>query len=132
MHADIPAGSLNYAIELRHALTRALKDSPLSRYQIAARMSELLGVEVSKTMLDAFTAETRGKWRFPFEYAAAFDVACETNILLDLLARKQGCRVLPPREQLDAELGRIRRQQAELGERERAILAAAAVQENAR
>jgi len=51
---DIPqaptpiGGSLDYASELSHVLAEALKKSPKSRYEIAGRMSELVGHEISK------------------------------------------------------------------------------------
>jgi hypothetical protein len=38
---------------------------PLSRYQVAAKMSELLDVDITKTMLDSWTAESKEQHRFP-------------------------------------------------------------------
>ena len=114
-------GSLNYAAELRCALSEALKKSPKSRFEIAARMSELTGQEISKAMLDSWTAESRSPWRFPFEYAAAFESACETTALQDLLARKRGRAVLSMEELLVAKLGLVKKQQSDLAEQEKAI-----------
>ena len=114
-------GSLNYAIELRHELSRALKRVEKSRYAVAGEMSELTGQDIAKTTLDAWTAETRSPWRFPFEYAAAFEVACDTTCLQELLARKRGSRVLVGEDVLLAELGRLAKQKAEIALRERLI-----------
>jgi hypothetical protein len=114
-------GSLNYAVELRHVLTDALKRTPRSRYEIAARMSELTGVDISKAALDAWTAESKTPWRFPFEYAAAFEAACETTCLQELLGRKRGSRILVGRDTLYAELGRINQMRDELGRREKQL-----------
>lgn len=115
-------GSLNYAIELRHVLSAALKRCPQSRYVVAARMSELTGDEVTKAQLDAWTAESKTPWRFPFEYAAAFEVAAEnTNDLQELLGRKRGTRILVGEEALFAELGRIQQQRTELDEQAKRI-----------
>ncbi len=100
-------GALNYSIKLRAILSAALKATPLSRYEVAARMSELLGVEITKTMLYAWTAESREPWRFPFEYVAAFEVACNTTCLQDLLSEMRGSKVLKGEDSLLAELGRI-------------------------
>lgn len=101
-------GALNFSIRLRAVLTAALKATPLSRYEVAARMSELLGVEVTKNQLDAWTAESREPWRFPFEYGAAFEVACSTTCLQDLLSEEmRGSKVLKGEDSLLAELGRI-------------------------
>ncbi len=114
-------GSLDYSTELRHVLSDALKKCRRSRYEVAARMSELTGQEITKAQLDAWTAESKTPWRFPFEYAAAFEEACETTVLQELLARKRGSRILVGKDALYAELGRIQQQRTELGEREKNI-----------
>ena len=114
-------GSLDYDAELRHVLSDALKRTPLSRYQVAARMSELAGYTITKEMLDAWTAESKQPWRFPFQFAAAFEVACETTCLQQLLGRKRGSRILVGADALLAEYGRIKQQQADLAEREKAL-----------
>lgn len=114
-------GSLDYATELRHVLSAALKSSPFSRYDIAARMSELTGQDISKPMLDAWTAESKTPWRFPFEYAAAFESACGTTALQELLGRKRGSRILVGEETLLAELGRVEQAKAQLAHREREL-----------
>jgi len=115
-------GSLDYAKELSYVLSDALKKCPYSRHQVAARMSELTGQDISKATLDAWTAESKERWRFPFEYAAAFEVATEQLVCLqELLARKRGSRILVGEETLLAELGRVHKQRAELAVRERAL-----------
>ena len=124
---DIPrapalvGGSLDYASELRHCLSEALKKSPKSRYEIAARMSELTGYDITKAMLDAWTAESRSPWRFPFEYAAAFEVACESICLQELLCRKRGSQILQGEESLLTELGRLDREEQQVKQRRLAI-----------
>ena len=119
-------GSLDYSVELRHVLSAMIDDAVKrgvirNRYELAARMSELIGHEISKAMLDAWTAESKSLWRFPFEYAGAFEAACESMGLQELLGRKRGTRVLVGEETLLAELGRIHKQRDELVRRERAI-----------
>lgn len=118
---SLSEGSLNYAAELCGALSAALKRSSKSRYEIAARMSELVGVDISKFQLDAWTAESREGHRFPFEYAAAFETACETTALQELLARKRGSRILFGDDALVTDLGRISKAKLELAARERAL-----------
>lgn len=118
---SVTEGSLNFCIELRALLSRILKDCPYNRYQVAARMSELLAAEVTKYQLDAWTAESREPWRFPFEYVAAFETACETYLLTEWLAAKRGGQVLFGRETLTAELGRLQRQNDETQRQIRAL-----------
>ena len=114
-------GALNFALELRHVLNEAIKRSGKSRYEIAMRMSELLGADISKSQLDSWTAESREGWRFPFEYAAAFEEATGTYVLTELLTRIRGCRVLVGDDALLAEVGMIERQEQELKARKKAL-----------
>lgn len=114
-------GGLAFDAELRAALVQALKETPLSRYQVAARMSELLATDVSKNQIDAWTAESREGWRFPLVYAPAFEAACETYALIDLFARKRGCRVAHGKDALLAELGRLEQLEHELRQKRRRL-----------
>ncbi len=114
-------GSLDCANELRAELSAALKETPLSRYAVAARMSELTGHEISKSMLDSWTAESKLPWRFPFEFAAAFETVCGTTRLQALLGRKRGSRILVGEEVLLMELGRIEKTEVELASRKKAL-----------
>lgn len=107
-------GSLSCGAELRATLAAALKETRLSRYEVAARMSELTGTEISKSQLDAWAAESRDGWRFPFEYAAAFETALGTYCLTELLARKMGYRVYMGDDIRQAEIGRISAQISDL------------------
>lgn len=106
-------GALDVGLPVRHLLSDVLKASPLSRFEVAARMSELLGHEVSKHQLDAWTAESREGWRFPLEYLPALEVALETHALTGWLAELRGCTVLVGREALDAKIGKLERMRDE-------------------
>ena len=114
-------GSLNVGPELRATLSRVLKECPDSREVVAGRMSELLGVEISVHQLNAWTAESREGWRFPFEYAAAFEQATGCHALTELLARKRGCIVLVGEDALKAELGRLEMKESEIHKRRQTL-----------
>src|SRR3990172_25523 len=114
-------GALNINTQLRALISDEIKRSTHSRYQLAARMSELLGHEVSKHQLDAWTAESREGWRFPLEYLPALEVALETHALTRFISDLRGCRILVGREALEAELGKIEKQKRELARREKAL-----------
>jgi hypothetical protein len=64
-HASRPAGSFDIDRQFRELISQALKNCPLSRWQVAARMSELTGHEITKAMLDSWTAESKEAHRFP-------------------------------------------------------------------
>ena len=113
--------SLDTGKEIRHLLSSGLKQTTKSRFEVCARMSELTGHEISISMLNAWTAESRDAWRFPLEYAAAFEVACETFCITEFLARKRGCKVYAGDEVRQAEIGRLESQIGELATKLKAL-----------
>lgn len=114
-------GSLDYDLELRGLMSEALKKSPKSRYQVAAKMSELIGQEVSKSQLDAWTAESRESWRFPFVYGLAFEVALDSFCLTEFLARRRGVKIVAGDEIRQAEIGRLESIKEEISKKLKAL-----------
>jgi hypothetical protein len=102
-----PSGSLDIDSELRAAVTADIKASPLSRYQIAARMSELAGLEITETMLYSWTAESKDKHRFPCQFLPAFVVTTGGRRAFECLSRRSGLFALPGPEALRAEIHRL-------------------------
>lgn len=109
-----PAGSLNIDRRLRELVTEALRRCPLSRYQVAAIMSELTDTDITKTMLDSWTAESKVQNRFPAVFLPAFCKAVGTDEPLRLLAELVGSYVLPGPEALRAEIRRLEEEIASL------------------
>ncbi|HAR98528.1 MAG TPA: hypothetical protein DCS11_06515 [Syntrophus sp. (in: bacteria)] len=101
------AGSLNIDRRFREAVSEALRWCPLSRYQIAARMSELTDTDITKTMLDSWTAESKVQNRFPAVFLPAFCEAVGSHEPLKLLGGLVGVFVMPGPEALRAEIQRI-------------------------
>ena len=100
-------GRMNMRTQLRNAINSALKKCRLSRWEVAGKMSHLLGVEISKFMLDAWTAESKVEHRFPAEYLPAFCAVTGDNGPLSLLAEKAGLYALPGPDALRSEIQRI-------------------------
>ncbi|MFZ4540074.1 hypothetical protein, partial [Propionivibrio sp.] len=100
-------GALAVGPSLRQLLSDLMKDSPRSRVDIAAHMSELTGHDISKHQLDSWTADSREGWRFPLEYLPAFEVALASHALIAWLADLRGCKVLVGKDALDAEIGKL-------------------------
>lgn len=108
-------GTLDIDTELRSAISHDLKravnpctGSELSRYQVAARMSELVGQEITKSMLDNWTAEAHEKHRFPAQFLPAFVIATGgQRRAFEVLSRKAGLFALPGPEALRAEIQRL-------------------------
>lgn len=90
--------------DIRHAMDDAGKE--LSRYEIACRMSELLGEDITKTTLDNWTAPSH-----PHEIAVrqlpAFIVATGgQRRTAEVLSKHSGLFLLPGPEALRAEIQR--------------------------
>ena len=114
--------SFNIDLLLRETISQAIKESSLSRFQIAAKMSEALGVEVSKTMIDSWTAESReGINRFPACYLPAFCHAVNSIEPLKVLADIIGSFVIQGPDALHMELSKVEAEKQRLCEKEKAI-----------
>lgn len=114
-------GSFNITQQLRELVSEGLKQSSLSRYGVAARMSELLGAEITKSMLDSWTAESKEAHRFPAEFLPAFCEAVGYLEPLHLLAKTLRCHVVESNEAWLMELARIEQAKRELARKERSI-----------
>jgi hypothetical protein len=101
------AGSFDIDRQFRAAISDALKRCPLSRWQVAARMSELTGCEITKAMLDSWTAESKEDHRFPAIFLPAFCEAVGCSEPLKMMGRLVGVFILPGPEALRAEIQRI-------------------------
>ena len=100
-------GSLNMQRAVRLAMCEAIKLCPLSRYEIAARMSVLMDIEVSHYMLDSYTSESKEGHRMPAEFLPAFCKATGNVKPLQILAEAAGLFALPGPEALRAEIQKL-------------------------
>lgn len=100
-------GSLNIMSEFKRILSKCLSNSKLSAYQICARMSELLGCDITVTMMYAWTAQSHEQHRFPAEYLPAFCEAVKLYDPIKFLAQKTGLFLLPGEEALRSEIQKI-------------------------
>jgi hypothetical protein len=116
---EVLPGQLNIQHQVKALISKALHDTSRSRFEVAARMSELLGQEVSKAMLDAWSAESKEYHRFPAEFIPAFCAATGSRELLRLLAERSGSFCLPGPDALRAEVKRIEEQIQELQDERR-------------
>lgn len=115
------AGSLNIKHRLKAILTQALKRNPLSRELIAGKMSELTGEDITKTTIDAWTASSKEKHRFPAEYVPAFIKAAGDREILKIMADMSGGYFIEGEDALLTELGRIEKQKEEIAKKEKLI-----------
>jgi hypothetical protein len=111
------AGNMDYSFELRHLISDTLKACPLDRFAVAAEMSRLTGKEITKGMIDSWSAESRAEWRFPLEFAPAFEVATGTYALTEFMARKRSCKVYAGEDLYAAELGKLEKLKNEVNQK---------------
>ena len=93
---------------LKGKTMKTLQELREERTQKAARMSELLGCEITAGTLNNYTAEAHDKHRFPCQYLPAFVVATGgQRRAFDVLSRHAGLFALPGADALRAEIQRI-------------------------
>jgi hypothetical protein len=95
----------------------------LDRHAIAAEASRLTGKDVSKSMLDGYTAPARDAFNLPLWLAPVLETICQSTTLGNWHAVMRGGRLLVGADTLDAEIGRLIRERANADERLRELAA---------
>lgn len=106
----------------RHLISDALKHTRLSRYEVAARMSEILGWEITKAQIDAWSAESKEQHRFPYVYVGAFCQATGDKTLTRYICELCGGFFIEGVEALELELGKIHEAKKDLSKKEKLIM----------
>lgn len=104
------AGSLDITQVVRDCFTDTLataKAEGYDRFDVAAKVSRLTGREISKHMLDRYSAPSAEDHRFPLEALPALVQATGDFRLLELVAQKCGCKILRGEEAVLAEIGAL-------------------------
>jgi hypothetical protein len=99
-------GSMNDGAMIRAVITEAMKNCPLSRAQIAEKMSRLVGMTVTERQLNNFSADSREEYRFPSELERAFCAVVGDDRLLTCRAEAAGLHVIDEHGWELLELGR--------------------------
>ena len=106
-------GSLDIGKELKAAMAEDIRHATdcdgreLSRYQIAGRMSELIGEDITKTTLDNYTAQSHPH-DIPARYIPAFVVATGgQRRAAEVIAKHAGLFLLPGPDALRSEIRKI-------------------------
>jgi hypothetical protein len=112
-------GSLMIGSMVRERLSQTLKRSMYKRYEVAGRMSELLGIEITDSMLYSWTAESKESHRFPLEYLPAFCWATGDLGIAESVAKRCGARLVKGEEVVLLELARIAEKKRQADEEKR-------------
>ena len=114
-------GAWRFRFEISGAMSEAISACEKDIYTIAADMSRMLGREVSINTLRKYSSPAAEDHVPNLETAMAFDAATGQMALISIYANKLGCSVLPGKDKLLAELGRIEQQESDLAKQKRAI-----------
>lgn len=118
------AGSMRCVEELKAALNLALKKCPWSRYEVAGRISHLLNTQITKEMIDSWTADSKDR-HTPGNYLPAFCAATGDDGPLLVLNRKRDLFACAGPAALKGEIDQmkeaIREQQREVRRREQLL-----------
>jgi len=105
-------GQYSIIDQLKASLRTAIKNSPLSRTQIANEISSLVNDSISKVMIDSWTRESdeingRPGRHIPAEYLPAFCKVTDDNAPLIIMTKMVGLFVLTGPEALRAEIQKL-------------------------
>lgn len=110
-HIDID----RYRAKIKRAMARAIRECEHDRQTIAARMAQYLGLpNISKSTLDAYTAESKNGHDVTLIRFTAFVHATSALWLWDEVASIQGVTVLIGDEARLAELSRLRQERKQI------------------
>lgn len=119
--ASMPGELAGLERQVSMGVSDILHEDPRSREEIAAKMSELLGEDVSRSMLDAYSSPAREDHKVPFSRFVALVSVCNRHDVLDRLVRKIGAGVLVGAELHTARIGDIDRRIEQLRAEKREV-----------
>lgn len=108
-------------LRIKDAIAEAIKNSGLKRYVIAGQMSESLGTEITESMLNTYTAESKEGYRMPAEYIPTFCRITGDYTVLEILVAASGGRMVKSEEIYFLEMGRIRQAEKLLQKKHRQL-----------
>ena len=113
----ISEGALDVDLALRDALTKAIAQHSSrtrdSRYQIAAKMSELTSRNISKDMIDKYTSSNQD-YRIYAADLTAFCAVCQTLEPFRVLLQPLGCDAVDPEDSKHIKLAKKKQELSKL------------------
>jgi hypothetical protein len=118
---DYQPDSKPLSIRIKEAIGEAMKNSGLKRYAIAGQMSEHLGTEITESMLNCYTAESKEGYRMPAEYMPIFCKLTQDYTVLEILVAAAGGRLVKSEEIYFLEMGRLEQVEKDIQQKRAAI-----------
>lgn len=104
---DFQEESKPLGLRIKDGISEGIKNSGLKRYAIAGEMSEQLGVEITESMLNSWTAESKEGHRMPAEYYPTFCKITQDYRIMDMLVAAAGGRMARSNDIYYLEMGRM-------------------------
>ena len=105
------AGSMNVTERLRQSIVNAVRSYPKDRFQLAGELSHLVGRQITKAMLDSWTAESKPQNRAPADILPALCKVTACTQPLEVLNEAAGIFGLPGPDALRAEIQKFSEQE---------------------
>lgn len=116
--ADETVNVIGFRSRLKRAMSRALKECPFERSEVAMRMAVALGQDTfSLATLNAYTAESNETHDISVVRLKAFVRATGANWIWDLIVADDGLTMLVGDEARLAEIARVEQEQSALAAR---------------
>lgn len=106
-------GSMDFRPVVSELISNMLSEAHkvgMDRHEVAARASRLSGKDVTKNMLDGYTAPAREEFNCPLWLSPVIEVVCCSTMLANWHVGVHGGRMSVGAETLDAEIGRLMRE----------------------
>ncbi len=124
----VPAAPIPSSMDFRQPVTALVGDmlkdahaAGLDRWEVASRASRLAGRDVSKNMLDGYTAESREEFNCPLWLAPVLEIVCSSTRLAEWHGSVVGGRLLLGADTINAEIGRWERVRQQAGDEIKAL-----------
>ena len=113
-----PPGQFKIIDDLRESLRESIKESSLSRHQIAGEMSHLLDESITKAQIDSWTRDTDdngnpNRRHVPAQYLPAFCEVTGSDAPIKILVRKMEYYLMPPKKVLEAKVQKVKRRMSD-------------------
>ena len=118
---QMAAGSWNFRQQFAVVMAKAIRECGKPRSEIVEEMSRLLGRKLSEYTMDKYTSMSAENYHPSLELAMVFDAVTGQMAFANFYAEKLACRMLPGKESLFAELGKLEQMKREIARQERSI-----------
>ena len=106
---------------MKEAIADAIKNSGLKRYDIAGQMSEFLNTEITESMLNSYTAESKEGYRMPAEWLPTFCKIVRDYTVMEILVASADGRMVKSEEIYLLEMGRLEQAERSIRRKQRQL-----------